>query len=134
MSESPPWADLIAAAGAVREHAYAPYSHFAVGAAVEAGSGRIYVGANVENASYGLTICAERAAIFAAITAGERVIRRLAIVTGAPAPTPPCGACRQVLDEFGPRARVAAATVAGDQRSWTMEELLPEAFGAEPIT
>jgi len=119
---------LLAAAWRAREQAYAPYSGFAVGAAVLGASGRVFAGANVENASYGLTICAERVAITAAVSAGERRIAALAVVTGASQPTPPCGACRQVLWEFGPEAEVVVENRRGERRRWTARELLPEAF------
>ena len=117
---------------AVRENAYAPYSDFRVGAAVRAGE-RIYTGANVENASYGLTICAERAAVFAAVAAGERRIEAVAIVTDTPEPTPPCGACRQVLREFGLRIPIVSVTVGGRRAEYTLDELLPESFGPDNL-
>jgi cytidine deaminase len=124
---------LIAAATQARERAYAPYSRFAVGAAVLAG-GRIFAGCNVENASYGLTICAERVAVFSAIAAGARRIDAVAIVTAAESPTPPCGACRQVLREFGPHAAVISATTTGLRTDHTLSQLLPESFGPESLT
>ena len=119
-----------------RENAYAPYSSFRVGAAVRAGD-RIYAGCNVENASYGLTMCAERAAVFAAVAAGERRIDAVAIVTGASEPTPPCGACRQVLREFGadPTAvTIVSATLDGRRTTHTLEQLLPAAFGPHNLS
>ena len=119
---------LIAAATEARRRAYAPYSRFAVGAAVLAG-GRIYSGANVENASYGLSNCAERAAVFAAVGAGERRIEAVAVVTDTPAPTPPCGACRQVLNEFGPGMTVLSATLSGAVTRTNLSDLLPASFG-----
>jgi cytidine deaminase len=119
--------DLVAAAREVREHAHAPYSGFRVGAAVLAASGRVYVGCNVENASFGATVCAERNAIGAAVAAGEREISAVAVFTEADTPTMPCGLCRQVILEFGPRARVVAATPGAERRT-TMAELLPEPF------
>jgi cytidine deaminase len=124
---------LIAAATQARERAYAPYSRFAVGAAVLAG-GRIFTGCNVENASYGLTMCAERTAIFSAVAAGEQRIDAIAIVTAADTPTPPCGACRQVLREFGPHATVISATTAGHRTEHTIAQLLPDSFGPENLT
>jgi cytidine deaminase len=117
------------AAVAARRRAYAPYSRFKVGAAVLAGSGQIYAGGNVENASYGLTICAERSAVCAAIAAGEKSLRALLIVaTGA---VPPCGACRQVLAEFaGPDCPVylTAPTARTAIQQLSLGELLPRAF------
>jgi cytidine deaminase len=111
-----------------RSHAYAPYSQFTVGAAVLAGSGSVYRGVNVENASYGMTVCAERTAVFAAIAAGERIIREVAIVTGAATISPPCGACRQVIVEFGREAIIRAANLAGLEETWSIGDLLPHAF------
>ncbi|HVC32521.1 MAG TPA: cytidine deaminase [Chloroflexota bacterium] len=124
---------LVAAAWRAREAAYAPYSGFAVGAAVLAGSGNTYAGVNVESASYGLTVCAERAAVFAAVAAGERQIRAVAVVTDATKTTPPCGACRQVIWEFGQDAVVVAENRSGDRRAWSLRELLPDAFGPEQL-
>jgi cytidine deaminase len=115
------------AAEAARLHAYAPYSGFRVGAALETSAGTIVTGCNVENASYGLTICAERNALAAAVTAGHRQFRRLALVSDAPAPISPCGSCRQVLQEFG--SDIMVESWAGDQvQRWTVAELLPAAF------
>lgn len=126
-----PWSvdELIAAATKARDNAYVPYSRFAVGAAVRAASGRIYTGANVENASYGLTVCGERVALFNAAAAGERSIVGVAVVTGADLVTSPCGACRQVIVEFGRHVVVVGETLGGSRRSWTIEELLPDSFG-----
>lgn len=113
---------------AVRNHAYVPYSHFAVGAAVETTSGRVFTGCNVENASYGLTICAERLAIFQAVAAGETSLRRLAVVADSPEPVAPCGACRQVMVEFG-ITEVMMYNTAGLCKKVEIAELLPYAFG-----
>jgi cytidine deaminase len=123
---------LTRAAATAREAAYAPYSRFRVGAAVLAG-GRTFTGCNVENASFGLTICAERAAVCAAVAAGERRIEAIALVTGGAAPATPCGACRQVLREFGPDALVIAATLAGATATHRLAELLPDSFGPEHL-
>src|SRR5438477_13155716 len=101
--------DLIAAARAARLNAHAPFSRFLVGAALETKAGRIVTGCNIENATYGLTICAERVALFKAISEGEREFTRIAIVADTAEPTPPCGACRQVLWEFGGALEVVLA-------------------------
>ena len=123
---------LVSAARAAQQQAYAPYSRFRVGAALEADDGRVFVGGNVENASYGLTICAERAAVCAAVAAGARHLRRAVVVTDIDPPAAPCGACRQVLSEFGPDLTVTAVGP-GQSVSWTMGELLPAAFGKEQL-
>jgi len=123
---------LVAAATAARERAYVPYSGFAVGAALLGESGRVYRGCNVENVSYGLSSCAERNAIFAAVGDGERRVTAVAVVTDAPTPTPPCGACRQVLLEFAPDGNmdVVLATTAGARRVTRLSTLLPESFNS----
>lgn len=123
--------DLIAKAMEAREQAYAPYSHFAVGAALLAKSGRVYTGCNVENASYGLSICAERTAVFKAVSEGERDFEALAVVTENG--VTPCGACRQVLLEFGEDIQVIVADEAGGCRVFGLQELLPEAFNSEDL-
>jgi cytidine deaminase len=122
--------ELVRAARDARTRAYAPYSEFTVGAAVLAG-GRVYSGCNVENASYGLSICAERVAATTAVAAGERRIDAVAVVGSADRPTPPCGACRQFLSEFGPAMPVVAETPDGDRDAWRLDELLPHAFGPD---
>ena len=127
MSSASQWQPVLEAALAVRSRAYAPYSHFAVGAAVQAKSGAIYSGCNVENASYGLTVCAERNALFQAIAAGEREFSILAVVADTPQPVAPCGACRQVMAEFGVDI-IVLANLAGDVLAYRLEELLPAAF------
>jgi cytidine deaminase len=110
-------------------HAYAPYSGFAVGAAVLGASGRIHVGANVENASYGLSMCAERAAIFRAVAEGERAIEAVCLYTATPAPSTPCGACRQVIQEFGAEAMIVCCTDDDAvERRYVSSGLLPEPF------
>jgi cytidine deaminase len=123
---------LVAAAQAAQRRAYAPYSNFHVGAALESQDGAVFVGCNVENASYGLTICAERAAICAAVSAGVRRFRRAVVVSDTDPPAAPCGACRQVLAEFGRDLRIEAV---GPTRtmSWTLSELLPAAFSKEQL-
>jgi len=118
--------DLITKAMEARERAHAPYSDFTVGAALLTKSGRIYTGCNVENASYGLSICAERVAVFKAVSAGERDFEAIAVVTEKG--VTPCGACRQVLREFAEDIRVIVADGAGEYRVFALRELLPEAF------
>lgn len=108
---------------------YSPYSQFAVGASVLAASGTIYPGTNVENASFGLCNCAERSAIFSAVSAGERKITCVVVYTPTPTATPPCGACRQVINEFGPHARVVSICESDDRLDTTLATLLPGAFG-----
>lgn len=117
---------LAQAAAAARTAAYAPYSNYQVGAAVEAGSGKVYTGCNVENASYGLTVCAERTAIFKAVSEGETEIRAVAVITRDGASM--CGACRQVASEFGPEAYVVLGDVEGNLRETSVAQLLPGAF------
>lgn len=123
---------LVAEAEAARQNAHAPYSCFAVGAALLASSGRVYTGCNVENASYGLTVCAERVALFSAISAGERRFEAVTVITDTPAPTWPCGACLQVLAEFGGELTVIAATVQGSCSVASLRELLPHPFTTGP--
>ncbi|HEX7336997.1 MAG TPA: cytidine deaminase [Gemmatimonadales bacterium] len=123
---------LIAAARGAQTRAYAPYSHFRVGAALESTDGAVFLGCNVENASYGLTICAERAAVFAAVSAGVTRFRRAVVVSDVDPPAAPCGACRQVLAEFGldlPIDGVGLKTAV----KWRLSELLPAAFGPEQL-
>ncbi len=117
---------LIDLATEARKQAYAPYSHYEVGAALLAASGQVYTGCNVENASYGLTICAERTAVFKAVSSGEREFAAIAVVTSDGGS--PCGACRQVLAEFGLHMRVLVADIAGNYRAYRLDELLPDAF------
>ncbi len=124
---------LVTAARAAQQQAYAPYSRFHVGAALESEDGRVFVGCNVENASYGLTICAERAAVCAAVSAGARRFRRVVVVSDSVPPAAPCGACRQVLAEFGPDLRIDGVGPNGTS-SWTIADLLPVAFSKEQLT
>lgn len=119
--------ELLEAALVARERAYAPYSKFLVGAAVRAASGKIYTGCNIENASYGLTVCAERNALFSAVGAGEREFTALCVVGDTEAPISPCGACRQVMAEFKVK-RIILANLKGDVKEYTLDELLPLSF------
>ena len=119
---------LIDCAKEARLKAYAPYSRFKVGAAVLAKSGNIYTGCNVENASYGLTVCAERNAVAAMAAAGEREITAVAVVTDLKNPAAPCGACRQVIAEFGPHADIVMAGLKGKVRVESLSGLLPRQF------
>ena len=120
--------NLVAAARAAREHAVAEFSGFKVGAALETGDGTIVTGCNVENASYGLTICAERVAIFKALSEGHRAFTRIAVVADTPSPTPPCGACRQIIWEFCGDIPVVLANRSEVKATLQMKELLPLPF------
>ncbi|MBI4466312.1 MAG: cytidine deaminase [Acidobacteria bacterium] len=121
---------LLNQARRARARAFAPFSRFSVGAAVEARAGRAYTGANVESASYGLTCCAERVAIFKAVTAGERAFKRLAVVTDTDRLTPPCGACRQIIWEFCGDIEIILANLKGQAAVHRMRTLLPRPFDA----
>ena len=121
------------AARAAATSAYAPYSKFRVGAAVLAGSGKIYPGCNVENASYGLCNCAERTAIFSATAAGERKVQAVVVYTPTPAPTMPCGACRQVINEFGSQSIVISICDSAQRIASTLPTLLSDAFGPDNL-
>lgn len=125
---------LVIAATAARERAFAPYSGFRVGAALEATDGTVVAGCNVESASYGLTCCAERVALFKGVSEGHTRFRRVAVVTDAPKLTPPCGACRQVLWEFAPDATVTLSNLRGDRAEFTVAELLPHGFDAANLS
>ena len=120
--------DLIKAATDVRENAYAPFSDFRVGSALVTDDGSIVVGCNVESASYGLTVCAERVAIWKAISIGKTKIRRIAVVADTEELTPPCGACRQIIWEFGGDIPVIFANLNGKNETIQMKDLLPRAF------
>ena len=124
---------LIAAARRAAQAAHAPYSKFRVGAAVLAGSGKIFSGTNVENASYGLSNCAERTAVFTAVAAGDRKIVAVAVYTPTRKPTLPCGACRQVIHEFGPKAAIVCACRSRERIETTLDQLLPGAFGRKHL-
>jgi cytidine deaminase len=119
---------LMEAALRARENAHAPYSDFRVGAAAMADDGVIYTGCNIENASYGLTICAERVAVYKALSEGNRNIQRLAVVADTHELTPPCGACRQVLWELCPSAEIIMANLAGKSEVIAIADILPRAF------
>nr|WP_312563581.1 cytidine deaminase [Anaerospora sp.] len=125
--------ELIDMATNARKEAYAPYSRFAVGAAVLTSNGKIYTGCNIENSSYGLTNCAERTAIFKAVSEGDLSLGTMAVVADTPGPTAPCGACRQVMAEFGIKTVIMCNT-RGDKKVITLAELLPFAFGDQDLS
>ena len=125
-------AELVRRAREVMRNAHAPYSRFHVGAALESADGRVFVGTNVESASYGLTICAERMALGAAVAAGAKQFTRIAVTTAVDPPAAPCGACRQLLAEFGLDLEVISAGPKSERR-WTLGELLPAAFTRESL-
>ena len=126
-------AGLESAARTAAFAAYAPYSKFRVGAAVVMGSGQVYRGANVENASYGLCLCAERTALVTAVAAGETKLQAVAVYTPTKTPTSPCGACRQVLSEFGPDALVISVCDSTRRLETSLAALLPEQFGPKNL-
>jgi cytidine deaminase len=121
---------LLEAARAARRHAHAPFSHFPVGAALETADGQVITGCNVENATYGLTICAERVAVVKAISEGHRRFVRIAIVADTQTPTPPCGACRQILWEFGGDLDIILGNLQGEKARHRLRDLLPYPFDA----
>ena len=136
MPSTPPTStlrDLETAARAAAQTAYAPYSQFRVGAAVLTSSGKIFRGCNVENASYGLCNCAERTAIFTAAAEGEREIDAVVVYTPTATPTSPCGACRQVINEFGPDAFVVSICDGSERIEKRLSALLPDAFGPKNL-
>lgn len=119
---------LLEAALRARDHAHAPYSKFRVGAALEAEDGTVYTGCNIENASYGLTMCAERVALFKAVSEGARRFVRIAVAADTATLTPPCGPCRQLLWEFCPDAEVVLVNLQAKMETFTTRDLLPRAF------
>jgi cytidine deaminase len=121
---------LLEAALAARANAFAPFSKFQVGAAVEDADGRIHTGCNIENATYGLTICAERVAIFKAVSEGARQFRRIAVAADTDALTPPCGACRQILWEFCGDVEIALVNLRGKTETYRLKDLFPKPFDA----
>jgi cytidine deaminase len=123
--------ELITRAASAQKFAYAPYSNYPVGAALLTRSGGVYLGANVENAVYSLTVCAERIAVFKAVSEGQRDFEAIAVVT--PNGGSPCGSCRQVLREFSPNLVVYIAEAGGNYRQTTVAELLPDSFGPEQL-
>ena len=123
---------LVALAIEARQRAYAPYSKFPVGAALLTKSGRVFTGCNVENVSFGLTVCAERVAVFQAVCCGERHLEAIAVVSSSG--VPPCGACRQVLREFGAALRVVVADTQGTTREYSLDDLFPDGFKPEDLT
>jgi len=119
---------LIAAALAARAHAFAPFSKFRVGAAIEDGGGGIHTGCNVENATYGLTLCAERVAVFKAVSEGARKFRRVAVAADTDELTPPCGACRQILWEFCGDVEIELVNLGGKTETYRLKDLFPKPF------
>lgn len=124
---------LAKAAKAAAKGSYSPYSKFRVGSAILTDSGKVFTGANIENASYGLCNCAERTAIFTAAAQGERSVRVVAVYTPTKTPTTPCGACRQVINEFGPDALVISVCDGKERIETTLPQLLPAAFGPKNL-
>ena len=121
---------LIAAAQRARLQSVAPFSNFLVGAAVKTANGKVYTGCNIESASYGLTVCAERVAIWKALSEGERHFTELAVVADTESLTPPCGTCRQIIWEFAKSARIIFANLKGESETLQIKDLLPRAFDA----
>jgi cytidine deaminase len=125
--------ELINKAKNAREHSYSPYSRFKVGAALKTKNGMVFTGCNIENSSYGLSICAEREAIFKAISAGERDLDTIAVVTDSDKLTTPCGACRQVMWEFSKDMTIVVANLKGKKKEFKITELLAHPFGKDPL-
>jgi cytidine deaminase len=132
MKRQPEEASLREAALRALDNAYAPYSSFKVGAALRTRGGDIVIGCNMENSAYGLAICAETLAVASAVSQGLTEFEEIAIATEDSEPTPPCGACRQVLNEFAPNIKVSSYTRDGKEAVWTLDELLPHAFVLNP--
>jgi cytidine deaminase len=130
MDLDPAGTALVEAARAARLHALAPFSHFQVGAALLTKEGRVFTGCNVENATYGLTVCAERVAVWKAVSEGYRAFTRVAVVADTAEPTPPCGACRQILWELGGDLEVILANLEAPKALYRMRDLLPNPFDA----
>lgn len=125
------WEELLKLAREAQKNAYAPYSNFQVGAALFSAEGRVYTGSNVENSSYGLSICAERAAVFKAVNAGERMFTQLAVVSSGQDYVFPCGACLQVLAEFSPEMKLIISDEKDHYKEYALRELLPQIFSLE---
>src|SRR5262245_9259242 len=125
--------DLLQRAIESREHAIAAWSDFKVGAALESADGRIFTGCNIENVSLGLTVCAERVALWKALSDGARDFKRIAVVTDASSPTPPCGACRQLLWEYCGDIPIHLHSLKGQERTFQLADLLPHPFGRHSI-
>jgi cytidine deaminase len=121
---------LLQAAIEAREHAHAPFSNFKVGAAIETEDGRVYTGCNIENATYGLTLCAERVAVFKAVSEGARKFKRIAVAADTGTLTPPCGACRQILWEFCGDAELTLVNLEGKSETFRMKDIFPRPFDA----
>jgi cytidine deaminase len=126
--------ELLAAARRARDHAHARFSNFKVGAALETADGQVITGCNIENATYGLTMCAERVAMFKALSDGHRTFRRIAIVADTDEPTPPCGACRQILWEFGGDLELILGNTTRETARFKLSELLPHPFDVRFLT
>ncbi len=124
---------LIELARIARENAYAPYSHFKVGTALLTKNGKVFTGCNIENSSFGASMCAERVAVFKAVSEGEREFETIALVTNTEEPAMPCGICRQVLSEFAPNIKIYAANLTGTVKETSLKELLPYAFTKEDL-
>jgi cytidine deaminase len=130
--DSTPQTSLREAAMRALDNAYAPYSNFRVGAALRTRTGEVITGSNMENSAYGLAICAETLAVASAVSQGLTDFEEIAIATDDSEPTPPCGACRQVLNEFAPSIKISSYTRDGKEAAWTLDELLPHAFVLNP--